>query len=96
MNKAMIFWKQHPNVATMHVSYYDMLKNPIEKMQQIYAFVDLSFDDETVRSLQAVDQENKQNKYGVHKYALADFNLTNADIETAFETYRTTFNIPYE
>lgn len=96
MNKAMNFWKQHPNVATMHVSYYDMLKNPMEEMKKIYAFVDLTFDDETARNLEAVDQENKQNKYGVHKYALADFNLTNADIETAFETYRTTFNIPYE
>jgi hypothetical protein len=65
-------------------------------MKKIYAFAGLDFDATAQKNLQDVDQENKQNKYGVHKYALSDFNLTKEDIEKEFELYRTTFKIPYE
>ena len=96
MDKALKFWNKNNNNQTLHISYYDMLKNPMEEMKKIYAFVDLEFDDATAQNLMAVDQVNKQNKYGIHKYALTDFNLTKEDIENAFKLYRTTFNIPYE
>lgn len=96
MDKAMKFWKTHDTTHTMHVSYYDMLQNPMEEMKKIYAFVGLKFDSDSQQKLVEVDQKNTQNKYGVHKYDLADFNLSKADIENAFQLYRTTFNIPYE
>jgi hypothetical protein len=96
MKKAMHYWSTNSSTNTIHVSYYDMLSNPIEEMKKIYSFVGLDFDATAQKNLQDVDQENKQNKYGVHKYALSDFNLTKEDIEKEFELYRTTFKIPYE
>jgi hypothetical protein len=96
MKKAMHYWSTNSSNNTLHISYYDMLSNPIEEMKKIYAFAGLDFDATAQKNLQDVDQENKQNKYGVHKYALSDFNLTKEDIEKEFELYRTTFKIPYE
>jgi hypothetical protein len=96
VDKAMKYWNQHGEEKFMHVSYYNMLQHAEEEMRKIYAFTELAADEKVLAGMQAVNEENKQYKYGVHRYDLKDFNVSAEEIDEAFADYRKKFNIPYE
>jgi Fe-S cluster assembly scaffold protein SufB len=96
VDKAMKYWNQYGEEKFMHVSYYHMLQHAEEEMRKIYAFSGLAADEKVLAGMQAVNEENKQHKYGVHRYDLKDFNVSVEEIDEAFADYRKKFNIPYE
>ena len=96
MNKAIDYWDKNAASKVLHLSYYDMLKDAKSNMQKIFSFVGLEMNESVVEALETIDKENKQHKYGVHQYDLADFGLSPADVNTAFDMYRKKFDIPYE
>ena len=78
------------------VSYYDLIKDPLPQVAQIYQAAGLELTAPTIRLMQASQKVNKQHKYGRHKYSLADFGMTDSDVESRIAPYRARFNVPYE
>jgi hypothetical protein len=78
------------------VSYYDLIKDPVPQVARIYQAAGLELSAATLSAMQASRRVNKQHKYGRHKYSLADFGLTEDDVESRIATYRARFDVPYE
>jgi hypothetical protein len=78
------------------VSYYDLVKDPIAEVARIYEAAGLDLTAEARKAMEASRKVNKQHKYGRHKYSLADFGMTDEDIESRLAPYRARFNVPYE
>lgn len=78
------------------VSYYDLIKDPLPQVSRIYEAAGLALTAPTIRLMQASQKVNKQHKYGRHKYSLADFGMTDSDVELRIAPYRARFNVPYE
>jgi hypothetical protein len=78
------------------VSYYDLMKDPIPQVARIYEAAGIELAPEAREAMEASRKLNKQHKYGRHKYSLADFGMTQDDVESRITPYRTRFNVPYE
>ncbi len=78
------------------VSYYDLMKDPIPQVARIYEAAGIELAPEAREAMEASRKLNKQHKYGRHKYSLADFGMTQDDVESRIAPYRTRFNVPYE
>ncbi len=78
------------------VSYYDLIRDPVSEVARIYAAAGLELTAEARGVMEASRKENKQHKYGRHRYSLADFGVTKDDIECRLGAYRARFNVPYE
>ncbi len=78
------------------VSYYDLIKDPIPEVERIYQAAGAPLTAEARHVMETSRKVNKQHKYGRHKYSLADFGMTQADVETRIAPYRTRFNVPHE
>jgi hypothetical protein len=78
------------------VSYYDLIKDPIPQVARIYEAAGAALTPEARDAMEASRKVNKQHKYGQHKYSLADFGMTEDDVESRIAPYRARFNVPYE
>lgn len=96
MRRSIAVREQFGNERFIDVSYYDLVKDPVQEIARIYAFAGLDFTDRARKAVMAVTQKDVQNRYGKHRYNLADFNLTPADIESTYGYYRQQYGIPHE
>ena len=78
------------------VSYYDLLNDPIAELRRTYGRADIAFDEAAVRAAAHAAGENRQNRYGRHKYGLEDFGLTRESVEQCFFFYRREYGVPHE
>jgi len=78
------------------VSYYDLVEDPIREVERVYAAAGKRLTPEARAVMEASRRVNKQHKYGRHKYALADFGMTEDDVERRIADYRAHFQVPYE
>ncbi|MFW2387034.1 MAG: sulfotransferase family protein, partial [Polyangiales bacterium] len=78
------------------VSYYDLIKDPVPEVERIYRAAGAELSAAAREAMQASRKVNKQHKYGRHKYSLADFGMSEDDVERRIATYRARFNVPYE
>lgn len=78
------------------VSYYDLMEDPMREVGRIYEVAGLELTPETKDAMEASRSVDTQHKYGHHRYSLADFGMTEEDIETRISSYRSRFSVPYE
>jgi hypothetical protein len=78
------------------VSYYDLIADPMAQVSRIYERIGRPLSAETVRRMEATRTENPQNKYGTHRYRLADFGLDRGSVESGYAAYRARFGIRRE
>ncbi len=78
------------------ISYYDLIKEPIVQVARVYEAAGADLAPEARDAMEASRKLDKQHKYGRHKYSLADFSMTEADVESRIAAYRARFNVPYE
>lgn len=78
------------------VSYYDLIKDPLPEVERIYHAAGMTLSTEARQAMQASRKLNRQHKHGKHQYSLADFGMTNQDVEPRLAAYRARFNVPYE
>lgn len=72
--------------------YTDMLEDPIGSVRKVYDRFGLDWTDETEATVAKHTRENQQHKYGLHKYHISDFGLTEDDVNTRFADYLNTFD----
>ena len=80
----------------MDVSYYDLIKDPMSQVERIYEAAGARLTPEAREAMESSRKVNKQHKYGRHKYSLADFGMTEDDVESRISPYRARFQVPYE
>ncbi len=78
------------------VSYYDLTRDPIAELRGICKQAGIAFDDEAEREAARCMEANPQNRFGRHAYRLADFGLTEQDVDESFSSYREKHAIPFE
>ena len=64
-----------------------MIKDPIDEMKKIYEFIGESFGEKTEVAMEAWREENKH-EMGAHKYSLAEYDLTESQINDNFSKYQ--------
>jgi hypothetical protein len=78
------------------VSYYDLIKDPMPEVERIYEAAGAFLAADARKAMESSRKDNKQHKYGRHKYSLADFGMTEDDVESRIAPYRARFKVPYE
>ena len=82
--------------ASIDVSYYDLLKRPIEELRRIYRCAAIEFDEASERAAKGALNANVKDRHGVHAYSLGDFGLDAGQIDRDFEFYTRVYRIPDE
>lgn len=78
------------------VSYYDLVDDPVAEVRRICELAGVAFDAETERQAKRYLSANPQNRFGKHRYQLADFGLSERDVDETFAAYREAYAIPIE
>lgn len=78
------------------VSYYDLVKNPLNEIQKIYDHAGIYLEASSKQAMSVTKEKNKQHRFGKHIYDIADFDLTVESIEEKYRFYRAHYKIPQE
>ncbi|MEO1434081.1 MAG: sulfotransferase [Bacteroidota bacterium] len=87
VNKSAAFRDAHPEVDILDISYYDLIKDPLQEIEKIYDFLGYELTSAAKAAMEQTRSTNKKHKYGKHNYNLSDFNLTEVDINQKFAGY---------
>ena len=77
--------KKNPDFSFIDISYYDLIKNPINEIQKIYDAAGIFLETSSKQAMAVTKEKNKQHRFGKHIYDIADFALSEESIE---EKYR--------
>ena len=80
----------------MDVSYYDLIEDPIAQLRRIYERANISFGSAAAGIAAQYARAHPQNRFGIHSYRLADFELDAETIDKNFSFYRRRYAIPFE
>jgi hypothetical protein len=73
------------------VSYQEVVHDAAAVIRRGYAAAGLELDETRLQAMRDWDATNEQHKHGRHKYSLADFGLSAAEVAAVFKTYTTRF-----
>lgn len=69
------------------IKYVDLIKDPMRAARQIQERAGLSWTEATETRLSQSMRREVKDRHGKHRYSLADFGLTNDDVDQAFSRY---------
>lgn len=75
------------NAHILDIAYDDVAQRPIDLLEQLYSFLNLSWSDDHAQLARAFHAHHRQNKYGLHHYEMSDYGLNEADIRATFGEY---------
>lgn len=96
MHKVMAWRKAHPDFKVVDVHYKQMLADPIGEAERVYAEFGLSLTPAARKAMEAFVKDNQHAHGPKHKYSLADFGMTEAEIENVYGEYLDTYGIARE
>jgi hypothetical protein len=96
VDRVAAFRAAHPEHSIIDVHYADLVGDPIGTVAAIYQAAGQSLDDSTASAMSAFLAANPKNKYGVHRYDLAEFNLDPNDLRERFAAYIDCYDVPVE
>jgi hypothetical protein len=73
------------------VSYRDIVRDAPEVISRIYSAAGIGLDATAIRAMQDWETANRQHKHGEHRYALADFGITESETADVFAAYSARF-----
>jgi len=73
------------------VYYEDVLKDPVDVVERIYAHFEIPFSQDVRQRMQAFVSRNPRGRFGTHRYSLEDFGLDRATENARFAEYRERF-----
>ena len=82
-----------PKARICDVRLSDLQARPLEVIEGIYEHFDLPFDDNLAAKLRARIAEEPTAQLGEHDYEIADYGLTDTQIQSAFSEYRERFGV---
>lgn len=69
------------------IAYADLVKNPLGTVEKVYSHFGLSFPEQTKAAVKSCKDRMPRAAHGVHKYSLAQFDMTTEDINEACKPY---------
>ncbi len=75
------------DAQVLDLEYRALVEDPLAAVERIYEFASLPFDARARGAVEAALQRNKKDRFGKHRYALADFGLDEARVAAAFAPY---------
>ena len=75
----------HDRIVDVH--YAEVMREPIAAMRRLYAALGDEFTPEAEQGMTTWLEANPQGKFGKHEYKLAQFGLSQAQLEPMFEEY---------
>ncbi len=86
-----------PNAdRAVHVDYYALVADPGGTMGKVHGALGLTSPDDIMNEITGWRRENPKNARGENDYALAQFGLSEGEVEERFAAYRQRFAIPRE
>jgi len=79
--------------AFRHVSYTDLVTEPVRALRALYAGLDAPFDAAAEERVTAYLAERPKDKHGAHRYAFEDLGLDRAEQRVRFARYREHFDV---
>jgi hypothetical protein len=76
--------------------YADVMRDPIGEMRKLYAWAGDEFTGTAEDGMRRWLEQNPQSRYGVHRYALAQFGLSTHDLEPHFAEYLAAYEVERE
>eukprot|EP00918_Siedleckia_nematoides_P056485 GHVU01123211.1.p1 GENE.GHVU01123211.1~~GHVU01123211.1.p1 ORF type:complete len:295 (-),score=32.96 GHVU01123211.1:169-1023(-) len=91
MNSALEFRLENPDQEWrfLDLQYEDLIKNPLKIVEQLYAHFEMEYKAEAKSNMLRYLLENRKDRDKIlkHSYSLADFGLTEKELEAAFARY---------
>lgn len=78
------------------VYYQELIQDPIRTVERLYAAFDLPLTDQAKCRMTRFLSENGKDKYGAHRYTLAQFGLTADSVTHTFQDYMHHFRLEPE
>lgn len=75
------------------VPYQELVADPLAVASMITERADMRWSKDPETCMRDTLRKERQHRYGVHRYELADFGLSATEIDRAFEKYRETFRM---
>jgi hypothetical protein len=88
--------KAHPEFKVIDVHYTKMVADPIGEAERLYGEWGLTLTPRTRERMEAFVKTNRHAHGPKHRYTLADFGLTEADIEATFGAYLDEYGVVRE
>jgi hypothetical protein len=88
--------KAHPQFKVIDVQYTRLVSDPIGEAERLYAEWGLTLTPRTRERMEAFVRTNRHAHGPKHSYTLADFGLTEADIEEVFGEYLDEYGVTRE
>lgn len=88
------FRNAHPDHPVVDVQYDDLVEKPVETVSAIYDFIGESLPEDVRSAIEAYVSADRREKFGVHRYDLAEFGLDPAEIAERFSAYTVRYDIP--
>jgi len=76
LRKSQEYRKSVNGKGFIDIDYEDLIKGPTEQVKKIYSQSGMQFTDDVERHLKETLNKQKKDKYGIHKYKLEDFGLS--------------------
>jgi hypothetical protein len=77
--------------AFVDVPYMDVVRDAPGVISKCYEAAGIPLDATTMQAMQAWEASNRQHKHGEHRYALADFGITESEVTGVFAAYSERF-----
>ena len=77
----------------LHVSYADLVRDPVATVRALYAEMDRELPPETESAMTRHVTEQPRHKHGTHRYHAADFGLDPVVLTERFREYREAFGV---
>lgn len=87
----MLAQSKMPSDRFVNVWYEDLLKNPMQQAQEIYAHVGLSLGDAARQAMDEWQKANKREKRAKHEYSMEEYGFSKESLDSQFSNYRTQY-----
>jgi hypothetical protein len=95
-NRIMDFCDRHGEDKIIDVHYADLVTDPIGTMKKLYAALGDTFTPKAEAGIQGWLDDNPQGKFGKHEYNLAQYGLSEKQLEPLFERYLSRYDVARE
>jgi hypothetical protein len=96
MEHAMEVRRERGSEQFFDLDFREILADPVAAVKRIYDHFDLEFTEDAEQKLRGYRAENPPGKHGEHRYAIADFGLTDRDVLDRYAAYIDHFKVEQE
>jgi hypothetical protein len=96
IDRSEAFRRAHPEREIVDVQYADLVGDPIDTVEKIYAACGREFDEQGRAAVTASVAANTKGRFGTHGYRLEDYGLQASEIRERFADYIARYDVPSE